>query len=94
MAAKLTPENSKGKLGGSDLPKFEDFTFAESSQLADSQNNEDAMIDMIVKQNEAEDKEIEEKRKREDAEMEKRKKETMKALTEVRKNSAMDEKSN
>ena len=29
MAAKLTPENSKGKLGGSDLPKFEDFTFAE-----------------------------------------------------------------
>ena len=91
MAAKLTPENSKGKLGGSDLPKFEDFTFAESSQLADSQNNEDAMIDMIVKQNEAEDKEIEEKRKREDAEMEKRKKETMKALTEVRKKSVKDE---
>ena len=87
MAAKLTPENSKGKLGKTDLPNFEDFTFAESSDLANAEN-EDAMIDMFVKQNEDEDKRIEEKRKQEDDELEQRKKETIEALTEVRKKSS------
>ena len=49
MAAKLTPENSKGKLGGNDL-KSSRTLLCRIEPVGRLANNED-MIDMIVKQN-------------------------------------------